>query len=105
MKETEFRGDWITLDAQGRINVPSNPNVGFIEGDGTGPDIWAAARPVFDAAVLKAYSGERKINWLELLAGEKAAKETGVSLPQQTIDSIRKCVVAIKGPLTTPVGT
>ena len=105
MKETEFRGEWITLDAHKRIHVPSNPNVGFIEGDGTGPDIWAAARPVFDAAVLKAYSGKRKIHWFELLAGERATKETGAPLPQETIELIRKSVVAIKGPLTTPVGT
>jgi isocitrate dehydrogenase len=105
MKDTEFAGKWITLDAQGRIDVPSNPNVGFVEGDGTGPDIWAAAKPVFDAAVSKAYSGKRKICWFELLAGERAAKATGTSLPQETVELIRKCVVAIKGPLTTPVGT
>ena len=90
MEDTEFTGEWITLDAQGRIDVPSNPNVGFIEGDGTGPDIWAAAGPVFDAAVLKAYSGKRKIHWFELLAGEKAVDETGVPLPEKTIDLIRK---------------
>jgi len=105
MKDTQFRGKWITLDAQGRISVPSNPNVGFIEGDGTGPDIWAAGRPVLDAAVLKAYSGIRKICWFELLAGARAAKETGVPLPQETVELIRRSVVAIKGPLTTPVGT
>ncbi len=105
MEDTEFTGEWITLDAQGRIDVPSNPNVGFIEGDGTGPDIWAAARPVFDAAVLKAYSGKRKIHWFELLAGGKAVERTGIPLPEKTIDLIRKSVVAIKGPLTTPVGT
>jgi isocitrate dehydrogenase len=105
MEDTEVTGQWITLDARGRVDVPSNPNVGFIEGDGTGPDIWAAARPVFDAAVLKAYSGKRKIHWLEFLAGAKAVDETGVPLPQKTIDQIRKSIVAIKGPLTTPVGT
>jgi isocitrate dehydrogenase len=105
MKETKFRGEWITLNANKRIHVPSNPNVGFIEGDGTGPDIWAAARPVLDAAVLKAYSGKRKIHWFELLAGERATKEFGAPLPQETIELIRKSVVAIKGPLTTPVGT
>ncbi len=104
MKETEFTGEWITLDAHKKIHVPSNPNIGFIEGDGTGPDIWAAARPVFDAAVLRAYSGARKIHWFELLAGERAAKETGAPLPQETIDLIRKSVIAVKGPLTTPVG-
>ena len=105
MKQTEFSGEWITLDAHKNIRVPSKPNIGFIEGDGTGPDIWAAARPVFEAAVLRAYSGERKIHWFELLAGERAAKETGAPLPRETIELIRKSVVAIKGPLTTPVGT
>src|SRR5208337_1882322 len=105
MEDTEFTGEWITLDAQGRIDVPSNPNVGFIEGDGTGPDIWAAAGPVFDAAVLKAYSGKRKIHWFELLAGGKAVERTGMPLPEKTIDLIRKSTVAIKGPLTTTVGT
>ena len=105
MKQTEFSGEWITLDADKNIRVPSKPNIGFIEGDGTGPDIWAAARPVFEAAVLRTYSGERKIHWFELLAGERAAKETGAPLPRETIELIRKSVVAIKGPLTTPVGT
>ena len=105
MKQTEFSGEWITLDAHKNIRVPSKPNIGFIEGDGTGPDIWAAARPVFEAAVLRAYSGERKIHWFELLAGERAAEETGAPLPRETIELIRKSVVAIKGPLTTPVGT
>ncbi|SPJ15346.1 isocitrate dehydrogenase, specific for NADP+; e14 prophage [Syntrophobacter sp. SbD2] len=105
MEDSEFTGEWITLDVQGRVEVPSNPNVGFIEGDGTGPDIWAAARPVFDAAVLKAYSGKRKIHWFELLAGGKAVERTGIPLPEKTIDLIRKSKVAIKGPLTTPVGT
>jgi len=105
MEDTEFTGEWITLDVRGKIDVPSDPNVGFIEGDGTGPDIWAAARPVFDEAVLKAYSGIRKIHWFELLAGGKAVDETGDPLPAKTIDLIRKSIVAIKGPLTTPVGT
>ncbi|MGA3112981.1 MAG: isocitrate dehydrogenase (NADP(+)) [Syntrophobacteraceae bacterium] len=105
MKDTEFTGEWITLDARGSIDVPSDPNVGFIEGDGTGPDIWAAAKPVFDEAVLKAYSGIRKIHWFELLAGGKAVDETGDPLPEKTIDLIAKSRVAIKGPLTTPVGS
>ncbi|MGC8494136.1 MAG: isocitrate dehydrogenase (NADP(+)) [Syntrophobacteraceae bacterium] len=105
MEHTGWGGEWITLDAQGAMNVPPNPNIGFIEGDGTGPDIWAATRPVLDAAILKAYGGSRKIHWGELLAGEKAVEETGHPLPMKTIDMIRKCVVAIKGPLTTPVGT
>lgn len=105
MNDREYGGEWIILDEHGRIKVPSNPNIGFIEGDGTGPDIWAASRPVFEAAVRKAYDGKRKIHWFQLLAGEKAASETGVSLPENTVDLIRKCIVAIKGPLTTPVGT
>lgn len=105
MKETELGGRWITLDSHGKVDVPANPNVGFIQGDGTGPDIWAASRPVFDAAVSKAYSRKRKIHWFELFAGERAAKEKGAALPQETIEMIRKSVVAIKGPLTTPVGT
>ena len=105
MKERALSGEWITLDATGEMKVPSNPKIGFIEGDGTGPDIWAATRPVLDAAVLKAYGGEKKIHWFELLAGEKAVKEAGDPLPQKTVDLIRKCVVAIKGPLTTPVGS
>jgi len=104
MKDTQFRGEWITLDAHDGLLVPSNPNIGFIEGDGTGPDIWAAARPVFEAAVQKAYKGNRKINWFQLLAGERALAETGVPLPEKTIELIRKSIIAIKGPLTTPVG-
>lgn len=105
MEQTGWGGEWITLDAQGALTVPPNPNIGYIEGDGTGPDIWAATRPVLDAAVLKAYAGNRKIHWGELLAGERAVEKTGNPLPMKTIDMIRKCVVAIKGPLTTPVGT
>jgi len=105
MRESKFGGKWITLDTQGGIEVPPNPNIGFIEGDGTGPDIWAAAKPVFEAAVLRAYSGDRRIHWFQLLAGERAVRETGAPLPQETIDLIAKCVVAIKGPLTTPVGS
>lgn len=97
-------GTWITLDRDGRPLVPPDPVVGFIEGDGTGPDIWNAARLVLDAAVRKAYNKARKIHWSELLAGEKALRSVGESLPPSTMDAIRKCVVAIKGPLTTPVG-
>lgn len=88
----------------GRPVVPDNPVIGFIEGDGTGPDIWRATRIVIDSAVDKASGGRRKIYWQELLAGEKAYKETGNWLPEKTIDEIRSLVVAIKGPLTTPVG-
>jgi len=88
----------------GRWVVPDHPIIPFIEGDGTGPDIWRAARRVFDAAVDKAAQGTRHVEWLEVLAGEKAFKQTGSWLPDATLDSIRAHRVAIKGPLTTPVG-
>ncbi len=88
----------------GNITTPDNPVILFIEGDGTGPDIWRAAKHVFDAAVEKTYGGKRKIQWMEVLAGEKAFKETGSWLPDETIDKIKEYKVAIKGPLTTPVG-
>ena len=97
-------GAWIEIGEGLRLQVPFNPIIGFIEGDGTGPDIWAAARPVLDAAVAACYAGTRQIHWLELLAGEKAFRETGQWLPEETLRDVRKCVVAIKGPLTTPVG-
>ncbi len=88
----------------GRISVPDIPVIPFIEGDGTGPDIWNASVRVIDAAVAKAYQGKRKIAWREVFAGEKAFKQTGEWLPQETLDIIREYLVAIKGPLTTPVG-
>ncbi|HEX4575097.1 MAG TPA: isocitrate dehydrogenase (NADP(+)) [Gemmatimonadales bacterium] len=88
----------------GRWIVPDRPIVPFIEGDGTGPDIWRAARRVFDAAVERAAPGKRRVEWVEILAGEKAFKETGSWLPDATLDAIRAHRVAIKGPLTTPVG-
>jgi isocitrate dehydrogenase len=88
----------------GRWVVPEQPVIPFIEGDGTGPDIWRAARRVFDAAVERSSKGKRKIAWREVLAGEKAYKETGSWLPDATLDVIREHRVAIKGPLTTPVG-
>jgi len=84
--------------------VPDNPIIPFIEGDGTGPDIWSASVRVFDAAVSKAYGGERKIYWREVLAGQKAFDQTGNWLPNETLDIIREYLIAIKGPLTTPVG-
>ncbi|SIP96854.1 isocitrate dehydrogenase (NADP) [Alkalispirochaeta americana] len=84
--------------------VPDNPVIPFIEGDGTGPDIWAAAVRVFDAAVEKAYGGRRKIQWKEVLAGEKSFKKTGEWLPLETEEQFRHYLVGIKGPLTTPVG-
>ncbi len=93
----------ITMTADG-LNVPNNPIIPFIEGDGTGVDIWAASQPVFDAAVEKAYGGDKKIEWLEVLAGEKAHTQTGEWLPQDTLDAFTKYLVGIKGPLTTPVG-
>jgi isocitrate dehydrogenase len=96
-------GEKIKL-SNGRLIVPENPVIPFIEGDGTGPDIWNASVKVFDAAVEKAYAGKRKIEWKEVLAGEKAFKQTGEWLPQATLDIINEYLVAIKGPLTTPVG-
>jgi len=97
------QGEKITV-TNGVLNVPNNPIIPFIEGDGTGPDIWAAASRVLEAAVEKAYKGEKKIVWKEVLAGEKAYKLTGEWLPQETLDVIREYIIAIKGPLTTPVG-
>ncbi|MDC7124914.1 MAG: NADP-dependent isocitrate dehydrogenase [Spirochaetales bacterium] len=88
----------------GSLSVPSNPVVPFIEGDGIGPDIWAAAVRVFDAAVEKAYNGERKIDWMEVLAGQKAFDKTGEWLPADTEEAFKEYLVGIKGPLTTPVG-
>ena len=93
----------ISLD-NGKLNVPAYPIIPFIEGDGTGPDIWAAAKTVLDAAVEKAYNGDRKIQWEEVLAGEKAFNATGSWLPDATLDAFKKYLVGIKGPLTTPVG-
>ena len=88
----------------GKLNVPDNPIIPFIEGDGIGPDIWAASVRVFDAAVEKAYGGSRKIQWHEVYSGEKAYNKFNEWLPQSTLDDILKYKVAIKGPLTTPVG-
>lgn len=90
----------------GHLVVPDNPILGFIEGDGTGPDIWHASKIVFDAAVEKAYKGKKKIVWMELFAGEKSTKVYGKNqwLPEETVEAIREYVVAIKGPLTTPIG-
>ena len=88
----------------GKLQVPDYPVIPFIEGDGTGPDIWAASVRVFDAAVEKAYKGERKIIWKEVLAGEKAYSATGNWLPDETLEAFKEYLVGIKGPLTTPVG-
>ena len=90
--------------ADGRLEVPNNPIIPFIEGDGTGPDIWRASQRVFDAAVEKAYGGKRRITWMEVLAGEKAFNRTGNWLPDETVNAFKKYVVGIKGPLTTPIG-
>lgn len=88
----------------GKLTVPNNPIIPFIEGDGIGVDIWPASQNVFDAAVQKAYNGTRKIEWIEVLAGEKAFNKTGEWLPKATLDTINEYLFAIKGPLTTPVG-
>jgi isocitrate dehydrogenase len=93
----------ITMGPSG-LTVPADPVIPFIEGDGTGPDIWAAAVRVLDASVQKAYGGDRVIAWKEVLAGEKAYNKTGSWLPDETVDAFRHYLVGIKGPLTTPVG-
>ncbi len=99
------QGEKITLQ-DGKLQVPDNPIIAYIEGDGTGVDIWAASQPVLDAAVEKAYGGQRRIAWMEVFAGEKANDVYGevIWLPQETLDVIDEYIVAIKGPLTTPVG-
>jgi isocitrate dehydrogenase len=98
-----MEGQKITL-RNNTLLVPDNPIIPFIEGDGTGPDIWASSVKVFDAAVEKAYQGKKKIHWHELLAGQKAFDKTGDWLPNETLQVIREYLVAIKGPLTTPIG-
>ncbi len=90
--------------SNGKLTVPENPTIPFIEGDGTGVDIWPASKLVFDKAVEKAYNGKRKINWKEVLAGEKAFNKTGNWMPDETLAAFREFLVGIKGPLTTPVG-
>src|SRR4029453_1583742 len=96
-------GEQITID-NGVLQVPNNPIIPFIEGDGTGRDIWKASKRALDAAVEKAYNGEKKIAWYEVFAGEKAFNEYGEWVPADTLPTIRKYIVAIKGPLTTPIG-
>lgn len=98
-------GEKITVK-NGKLHVPDNPVITFIEGDGTGPDIWRASKRVLDAAVEKAYSGKKKIVWMEIYAGEKSVKLFGKNtwLPQETVEAIREYIVSIKGPLTTPIG-
>ncbi len=99
-----MNGEKITVGSEGKLNVPDFPVIPFIEGDGTGVDIWAASYRVLDAAVEKAYSGSKKIMWKEVLAGEKAFNETGNWLPDETLEAFKEYIVGIKGPLTTPVG-
>jgi isocitrate dehydrogenase len=94
----------ITLSASGKIQAPDYPIIPYVEGDGIGPDIWAAAVRVWDAAVGRAYGGQRKVFWQEVLAGEKAFAQKNAWLPPETLDIIRDCRIAIKGPLSTPVG-
>jgi isocitrate dehydrogenase len=101
--QTPAGGEPITM-REGRLQVPAKPIIPFIEGDGTGPDIWRASQHVFDSAVERAYGGRRRIAWLEVLAGEKAKDRTSSWLPDETLAAIDRYLVAIKGPLTTPVG-
>jgi len=96
-------GEKVTIK-NGKLQVPDNPIIPFVEGDGTGPDIWAASVRVLDAAVEKAYGGKRKIQWIEVYAGEKAFNLKGDWLPEETLDAMTKYLISIKGPLTTPVG-
>src|SRR5512142_3453820 len=97
-------GAKITMGANGVLRVPDNPIIPFIEGDGTGRDIWRASVRVFDAAVEKAYKGKRKIHWMEIYAGEKPFKLFNTWLPDETVQAFTEFLVGIKGPLTTPIG-
>jgi len=101
---TTNSGEKITMGANGKLNVPAQPIIPYIEGDGIGPDIWSASVRVLDAAVAKAYGGARKIHWKEILAGEKAFNQTGEWLPAESLDIASEYLVSIKGPLTTPIG-
>jgi isocitrate dehydrogenase len=94
----------ITMGENGLLNVPDNPIIPFIEGDGIGPDVWGASKKVMDAAIEKSYGGKRKIEWKEILAGEKAFNQTGEWLPKESLDIAKEYLISIKGPLTTPVG-
>jgi isocitrate dehydrogenase len=102
--ENKLSGEKITMGAGKKLNVPAQPIIPYIEGDGIGPDIWKASVRVIDAAVEKAYNGSRKIHWKEILAGEKAFNQTGEWLPPETLEIAKEYLVSIKGPLTTPVG-
>lgn len=101
--QTPAQGDKITI-SKGKLQVPDNPIIPFIEGDGIGPDVWRASKRVMDAAVKKAYDGKRQIHWMEIYAGEKANRLTGSWLPEESLDACREYLIAIKGPLTTPIG-
>src|SRR6059036_2879122 len=90
--------------SDGKLNVPDNPIIPFIRGDGTGPDIWAASQRVFDAAVRRAYADKRKVAWFEVFAGEASFKKSNTWLPDETVEAFKEFLVGIKGPLTTPVG-
>ncbi len=103
-KNIRMNSQKITMGSNGLLNVPENPIIPFIEGDGIGPDVWNASKMVLDAAVNISYKGTRKIEWKEMLAGEKAFNQTGQWLPAETLDIAREYLVSIKGPLTTPVG-
>ncbi|MBS1732284.1 MAG: NADP-dependent isocitrate dehydrogenase, partial [Bacteroidetes bacterium] len=94
----------ITMGSNGMLQVPNNPTIPFIEGDGIGPDIWHASVRVFDAAVQKAYGGTKKIEWMKVLAGEEAFNKTGEWMPEETMQAFKEYLISIKGPLTTPVG-
>jgi isocitrate dehydrogenase len=100
---TPPEGKKITIK-HGALQVPDNPIIPFIRGDGTGPDIWAASQRVFDAAVNKAYFGKRKVSWFEVYAGETAFQKFNTYLPDDTIEAFKEFLVGIKGPLTTPIG-
>ena len=97
-------GERIRPGSAGRLDVPDRPIIPYIEGDGTGPDIWRASQVVFDAAVAKAYGGKRQIAWMEVLAGEKSFNRLQTWLPDETVEAFKEFLVGIKGPLTTPIG-
>src|SRR6266576_2033588 len=97
------RGEGITYK-DGALSVPDNPVIPFVDGDGTGPDIWRASVRVFDAAVEKAYGGERKVSWMKVFAGEESHAKYGEWLPDETLEAFKEFRVSIKGPLSTPVG-
>src|SRR5215472_16854659 len=98
------KGEKITMGSDGKLRVPDRPIIPFIEGDGTGPDIWRASQYVFDNAVKKVYGGKREIAWMEVWAGEKSYNQFQNWLPDETVEAFKEYLVGIKGPLTTPVG-